>query len=351
MECGAFGKFLKENDCSHDSIPAEMEKHLGECETCQSHYRFIMLLGSQKGVLEKAPEEILPYVEKEIRARSEQLTQRHPFPRFSFLLRPSFAGFAVSFLLLVSVVSYTFLAGKNIGYVENLSKRFKIAQFENIKSGDMLYAGDNTTVTVRLKSKNQLQIHQNTIVRAKSARQIALSRGEISLLSGDKELRIETPDGVLLARNTNIKITTVARLENGLIKTETTCVVLHGKLIIKYPSKEIIVNQGQKVVLAENGRITDRKQLTVAESESEKSTAVKQKIFAAVESLCDCIHAFNYTPGKKADHLQLFGKEVNENKFKVRVFWQEKGLNKLASGPLNGNRKICSTKIRRINAS
>jgi antitoxin component YwqK of YwqJK toxin-antitoxin module len=348
MECGIFKKHLKENDCRNDIVPAEIKKHLSECKNCQKYYQFALILNSQKGSLEKAPEEILPNIENKILDSVKQLTNEESFSRFKFLLKPAFAGF---FVLLLTVLSYVYLADKNIGYVDNLSERFKIAQFENIKSGDVLYAGDNTTVTVRLKSKNQLQIHQNTIVRAKSARQIALSRGEISLLSGDKELQIETPDGVLLARNTNTKITTVARLENGLIKTETTCVVLNGKLIIKYPSKEIILNQGQKTVLAENGRITYQKQLTVAESESEKSTAVKQKIFAAVESLCDCIHAFNYTPGKKADHLQLFGKEVNENKFKVRVFWQEKGLNKLASGPLNGNRKICSTKTRRINAS
>jgi antitoxin component YwqK of YwqJK toxin-antitoxin module len=347
MECGTFGKFLKEKDCNNDAVPTEIKKHLGECETCQSHYRFTMLLGSQKGVLEKAPEEILPFVEKEILARSEQLTHRHLFPRFSFPLRPTFAGFAVSFLLLVAVLSYAYLANKNIGYVENLSERFKIAQFENIKSGDVLYTGDNTTATIRLKSKSKLQIHQNTIVRVNGSRQIALSRGEISLLSEDKELRIETPGGLLLARNANTKINTIARLENGVLKTETTCIVFNGKLIIKYPYKEIILNQGQKAVLVENGSITSQKQLTTAESESEKSTAVKQKIVSAVQSLCDCIHAFNYAPGKKGNHLQLFGKEVNENKFKVHVFWKEKELNEQVFGPSGEKSKTCFISIRR----
>jgi hypothetical protein len=347
MECKIFKKYLKEKECANDVVPAEIQKHLSECESCEKYYQFAMVLNSQKGVLVKAPEEILPFVEKQIFDSIRPLKTKESFNRFRYLLKPAFAGF---FVLLVFVLSYTYIANKNIGYVENLSERFKIAQFENIKSDDMLYAGDNTTVTVSLKSKNQLQIHRNTIVKVNGVRHIALSRGEISLLSGDKELQIETPDGLLLARNTNARIHTIARLENGLLKTETTCFVFKGKLILKYPLKEIVLNQGQKVVLAENGRITYQEQLTPAESELEMDHSIKQKVFAAVESLCDCIHAFDYTPGKKANHLQLFGKEVNENKFKVRVFWKEKGLHELVSGPLNGNNKRCSTKIRRIHA-
>jgi antitoxin component YwqK of YwqJK toxin-antitoxin module len=333
MECKMLEKYLKKNECVAAAVPGEIQKHLVECKECQTYYQFVLALDLQKGSLEKAPEDILPNIEKKI-FDSIKLKNEKPFtvfkPLFKPLLKPAFAGF---FVLLVAISSYTYLANKNIGYVENLSERFKIAQFENIYSGDELYTGDNTIAAISLKSKNKLQIHQNTIVRVKGSRQIVLSRGEISLLSGNKELQIETPDGVLLARNTNTKINTVAKLENGVLKTETTCIVLNGKLIIKYPLKEIIVNQGQKAVLAENGTITYQKQLTAAESESEKSTAVKQKVFAAVQSLCDCIYAFNYAPGKKANHLQLFGKEVNENKFKVRVFWKEKGLNELVCGP------------------
>ncbi len=349
MECRKIENYLKENDCSTDIVPAEIKKHLSECKNCQKYYQFALILNSQKCLLEKAPEDILPNIENKILDSIRQLKNEVSPNRFKikYLLKPSFAGFCV---LLVAVLSYAYLAGKNIGHVENLSERFKIAQFENIKSGDVLYAGDNTTVTINLKSKNKLQMHHNTTVKVKGSRQIALSRGEISLLSGDKELRIETPDGLLLARNTTTKIHTIARLENGLLKTETTCIVLKGKLIIKYPLKEIVLNQGQKAVLAENGGITYQKQLTAAESESEKDNSVQQKLFAAVESLCDCINVINYTPGKKTDHLQLFGKEVNENKFKVRVFWREKRLNELVAGPLNGNNKICSVKIRRIHA-
>jgi hypothetical protein len=351
MKCDIMEKYLKENACSNDFVPAEIKKHLSGCKNCQTYYQFALLLNSQKSLLEKAPEDILPNVEMKILDSLKQSKSNKPFsilkPRFIHPLKPALAGFCV---LLVAVLSYTCLANKNIGYVENLSERFKIAQFENIKSGDELYTGDSTTAAISLESKNELQIHHNTMVRVKGSRHITLSRGEISLLSGDKELQIETPDGVLLARNTDTKITTTARQEDGVLRTETTCIVFNGKVTIKYQSKEIVLNQGQKVVLAENGGIAYQKDLTAAETESEKGTAVKQKIYAAVQSLCDCIYASEYTPGKKADHLQLFGKEANENKFKVRVFWQEKGLNEQGFGPLNGNNQICSAKTGRIHA-
>jgi hypothetical protein len=347
MECKIFEKFLKVNDCCNDIVPAEIKNHLSACKNCQELYQFTMLLNSQKSRLEKAPKEILPAIENRI------LDSVRPFKSavspywFRYLLKPAYAGFSV---LLVTVLSYTYMANKNIGYVENLSERFKIAQFENIKSGDLLYAGDNTTADIRLKSNNQLQIHQNTTVRVKGPRQITLSRGEISLVSGDNEFQIETPDGVLLAKNSNTKITTVTRMENGVLKTETTCIVFKGQLEIKHPLKEIVLIQGQKAVLAGNDGITYPQPMTLAESKSEKSAVVKQKLFAAVESLCDCIHALDYIPGKKADHLQLFGKEANEKKFKVRVFWQQKGLNELGFAPF-GNSKIYSTRTGRIDAS
>jgi hypothetical protein len=347
MECRIFEKYLKENECNDAATPVEVQKHLVECQDCQQYNRFFLALSMRKGTLEKAPEDILPTIEKKIFESYKPLKHKEPFAIFQPLFKPAFAGF---FMVLVGVLTYTFLANRNIGYVENLSQRFKLAQFENIKSGDMLYAGDNTNADIRLNGKNKFQIHQNTIVRVKGPRRIALSRGEISIVSGDKELRVETPDGLLLARNTNTKISTVAKLENGLLKTETTCIVLDGKLIIKYPLKEITLNQGEKVLLTENGGLAYQKQLTAVESESEKSSTVNQKLFAAVASLCDCIQTNDYTPGKKGDHLQFFGKEKDENKFKVHVFWREKGLNEQGAGPSNGNNKICSLKIRRINA-
>jgi hypothetical protein len=346
MECNKIEKYLKEKDCIDNTVPEELQQHLAQCKDCHNYYQFVLALNLQKGSIEKAPEDILPNIEKKI-LNSINSKNRKPFTLFKPLLKPSFA---VSFILLVAILSYLYLANKNIGYVENLSERFKIAQFENIKSGDVLYAGDNTIATVRLKNDNKLQIHQNTIVRVKGSRRLSLSRGEISLLSGDKELQIETPDGLLLARNTKTKIATTVRLEKGVLKTETTCCVFNGKLIIKYPSKEVILNQGQKIVLAENGRITYQQQMTTTESESEKNNIVKQKLLAAVESLCDCIHADNYVPGKKSNHLQLFGKEVNENKFKVRVFWPEKGLHGLVFGPINEKNTKYSIKIRRVHA-
>jgi hypothetical protein len=207
MKCDILEKYLKENACNNDVIPAEIKKHLSGCKNCQKYYQFALLLNSQRSLLEKAPEDILPNVEKKILDSLNQSKKKEPFsilkPLFIPLLKPAFAGIIV---LLVAILSYTYMANKSIGYVENLSERFKIAQFENIKSGDELYTGDGTTAAISLESKNELQIHHNTIVRVKGSRQIALSRGEISLLSGDKELQIETPDGLLLSRNTNSKI-------------------------------------------------------------------------------------------------------------------------------------------------
>jgi hypothetical protein len=348
MECEIFKKHL-ENECGNDAIPARIKKHLNECKSCQEYYQFALLLSSQKGACIKAPEDILPSIEKRISESVRQSKNEEPFNIFKFLFKPAFAAsFAV---LVLALLSYAFLADKNIGYVENLSKRFKIAQFENIKSGDMLYAGDNTTAVIDLKSKNKFQIHNNTVVRIKSSWQIVLSRGELSLAAGDKELEIETPEGLMLARNTDIKIHTTASLEKGLLKTETTCVVFKGKLTIKSSSREIVLAQGQKVVLAENGEITFQKQLTAIETESEKETAVNQKVFSAVQALCDCIYAYEYAPDKKSNHLQLFGNQANENKFKVRVFWQEKGLIQPGSGPWNGNKIVYYAKQRRIDAS
>jgi len=132
----------------------------------------------RKGSLEKAPEDILPNIEKRILDSVKPLKIKGPFTLFQPLFKPAFAGF---FMLLVAVGFYTFLANQNIGYVENLSQRFKLAQFENIKSGDMLYAGDNTNADIRLNSKNKFQIHQIRLSGSKGPRRIALSRGKYRL--------------------------------------------------------------------------------------------------------------------------------------------------------------------------
>jgi hypothetical protein len=347
MDCTILAKYLEKNECITAVIPEEIQKHLVECNDCQNYSRFIAALNLQRGSLEKAPEDILPNIEKKIFESMQHSKKGERFHIFNSLLKPSLAGF---FVVLVIAASFQYLNHKNIGYVENLSERFKLAQFENIKSGDMLYAGNNTTAAVSLKGKNKLQIHQNTIVKVKSSRQLSLSRGEISLLSGDNELQVETPVVVLLARNTNATIRTVTGRVKDSLQTETTCLVFSGKVTIKHSSKEIIIGHGQKVVLTEKGGISDHQQLTAAEAASAKSTLVQQKILTAVESLCDCIFASDIAPGKKADHLELLGKEVDENKFKVRVFWKEKELKDLVTVPLRRNTETCSIKIRRIRA-
>jgi hypothetical protein len=344
MECKRLEDYLRKNECTGISLGTELRNHIEECRDCKSYFLLVGLLNSQKGAVEKAPQSILLNVQHRIRSLQRPSEKPAWLNTFKLVLKPALA-FSI---LLAAVFLYTNFKNNYIGVVDNLVDRFNISKFKYIKTGDVLYTGDSTTATIRLNGNNILQIHQNTVVVVKGPRHISLSHGEISLLSGDRELQIETPDGLLLARNADTRIrTTTTKPENGLSKTETTCIVLNGKLVIKYPLKEIILSQGQEAVVAENGGITCQKQLTPAESASEKSPAINQKLFAAVQSLCDCIYAFNYTPDKKANHLELFGKEVNENNFKVRVFWQEKKLNKPVLGPSGEINKICFMEKRR----
>jgi hypothetical protein len=282
--------------------------------------------------MEHAPDDLLPSIEQRI---AELNLYNRPVRRpFTFpsllpnLLKPSIAVFA---LILISVVSYTYMTKRAIGYVENLSERFKVSQFEKIRSGDILSSGDNTTVTIRLSGNTKLEILRNTIVQVKSARRILLARGEISLVSGNRELHIETPEGVLLARNVSTKIAVTEKDADNPLKTETTFIVFDGTMKIKSPPNEII-HQSEKVVLTADCRIVFRKDLTVAEAESEKVSPAKQKIFAAIEALCDCIYSFDFVPENRGDHLRLFGKEINEKKFKVRVFWPEKKPDEVVFG-------------------
>jgi hypothetical protein len=240
-------------------------------------------------------------------------------------------------MLLVAVFSYTYLAGRNIGHVENLSERFKIAQFENINAGDVLYTAENTTATIRLKNENMVQIHGNTIITVKSAGRIRVSRGAITIRAGDKVLHILTANGSARASNVKATIQASARLENGVVKPETSVLVSKGAILLKNASKEIVLNQGQKGILSESDSIGTYNLANGMETGPKNSGGAGRKLFAAMEYSCDCLHSTYYKPGKKTDHIRLFGKEIKESRFKVRVFWYEKALNKLVSGPLPAN--------------
>jgi hypothetical protein len=348
MGCTRIENFLAENDCRGNDLPIEVQSHIGVCRECQEFYRFAIALNLQTGSFEKAPGDLLPAIEQQLSATLQQRKTRElSFNIFAVFAKPAFAVFS---LLLIVGFAYHFISDRNIGYVDNLSDRFKIAQFEYIKVGDVIYSGDNTIATIRLKEKVVLNMHHNSIIRIAGSKSIVLSRGEISILAGDKELQIATPDGIVMARNVNAKITTIAHVENDSVKTETRCVVFNGILRVASTSKETILTPGQKAVLAENGGITLQKQLTAAESEAEKSSPETRKLFAAMESRCDCIYTADPTPGKKTDHQQFLGNEANEKKFRVRIYWQEKGLHESLVSPRTAISHRCSTKVKRDDA-
>lgn len=344
MRCTIIENYLEKHD-SHDTVlPEDLLKHLAECKDCRNYYQLVSSLKLQKGSFEKAPEEILRTVELQL-SRSAQYTPKESFSFIPFL-KPSFACICI---LMICIVAISYLTNKNVGYVENLSKRFKLAQFENIKAGDMLYAGNNTTASIRLKSKCNVQIHNNTTVKVNSSQYLTLSRGDISIQAGDKNLQLMTPCGLLTATNTTARIHAISKLENGVTSTEITCLVFKGELSFKASQNRTTLHQGSKSVFNDNGSITEQQTLTDAEIDLEKNVEKTAPLFAAVESLCECINFFDYIPGKKMDHLPLLGKDVNESKYKVRVFWKAEKLNGLGSvPPVNNSDNICMIKTRRI---
>jgi hypothetical protein len=343
MGCFIIENYLKEHDCYEAVLPEEMQKHLAGCTDCQNYFQFVSALKLQNGSMDKAPDEILLNVERAI-LNSATFKRKEPFI-FTSLLKPSFAGICI---IAVCIVSYAFFGNKKVGYVENLSDRFKLAQFENIKSGDMLYAGDNTTAAIRLKSNSNVQLHNNTTIKVNSSQDLSLSRGDISIQVGDKTIQVKTPDGLLLAKNTIARIHTISQPENGVVKTATTCMVFKGQLSIRSSRNETTLRQGLKTVINCNGKVIDQQKLSASELALEKEINDTPPIFAAVESLCACINFFNYVPGKKTDHLQLLGKDVNENKYKVRVFWKAVGLNGLTYKPATKIDNVCLIKTRRV---
>lgn len=344
MRCTIIENYLEGHGIRDTVLPEDLFKHLAECKDCRNYYQLVSSLKLQEGSLEKAPEEILRTVEMKL----SKSTQYKPKESFSFIpfLKPSFACLCI---LMICIVTISYLTNNNVGYVENLSQRFKLAQFENIKAGDMLYAGKNTTASICLKSKSDVQIHNNTTVKVNSSQYLTLSRGDISIQAGDKILQLMTPCGLVTATNTVARIHAISKLENGVAKTEIACLVFKGELSFKASQNKTTVHQGSKSVFDDNGSITEQQNLTDAEVDLEKNVEKSAPLFAAVESLCECINFFDYIPGKKMDHLQLLGKDVNESKYKVRVFWKAERLNGLGSiPPVNNSENICMIKTRRI---
>ncbi|MBN1980513.1 MAG: FecR domain-containing protein [Chitinivibrionales bacterium] len=332
MECRIFRDYLEERGCHDAVIPQDIVNHVNECTSCRTQFRLARALVSLKGRLEEAPKEILPNVETRIAAHCQRRNHHRSRLRFKWMLKPSFA---VAALLLVLVTLYAYRARTSIGQVENLSQRFNIAQFHDIKPGDVLYASDNTTVTIRLKAQCTVRIHRKSLIKVNNSRQITLLAGELSLVSGDEELRIETPDGMVRARNTTARIRTTTAQEQGASPTETVCVVFDGTTTIACRSGQIRLDKGQKAAFTEKNGIHYRKPLTADESGSEMNNIVEHTIVAAIGSLCDCVFGMQRSPDAVDGHRQMSGSKANENRFKVRVFWQEKRLKGLVFRKLN----------------
>jgi hypothetical protein len=287
-------------------------------------------------MMEKAPEGLVGAIDSEIFEKTGRSGKRITVPFFTFLFKPAFAGVLAAVIVAVSVVA---TSPRSIGFVENLSDRFKLPEFENVKPGDMLYTGNNTVASIRLQGQNTMKLHQNTVVKFRDSQALMLSRGEISLVSRGKELMVETPNISVKTHRADTRIVADTKIVNGQLKSETICFVFSGTLTVKTSSKEMTIGKGQKIVVAQDGITASEERLTASESESGNDASVKDKVFAAIGSLCDCVYAKDYNPDKWGKHKELFGGEVNENSYKVRVFWQEKGLNK-PFAPLLGENGI-----------
>ena len=187
----------------------------------------------------------------------------------------------------------------------------------------MLYVGKNIHVDFQLKNSAKLQLDSNTVLQFRSKDKIELSRGQLFLSAGNKEMEIETPNGVITVKNTKTKIHTTIKEENGVSITKTSCVVFDGTAKISNSKGKVIAIPGQEFVLAENGKVEFMNTLTgsaLTEQASRIDSPPKIKVFTAMEQLCDCVYDKKYD----LDHNQMHGKEIKENRFNVRIFWQNK---------------------------
>jgi len=54
-----------ENERGTNVVPGGLHKHLVECSDCRNYQRFVAALNLQNRSLEKAPEDLLPAIEKQ----------------------------------------------------------------------------------------------------------------------------------------------------------------------------------------------------------------------------------------------------------------------------------------------
>ena len=319
MGCNKFEHFLEENEGADIEKNKELKKHLEGCKDCKQYFLFNRILNSQKKVFERAPENLLFNVRQEI--RNLQNCKRRPsvLNIFRPKIKPAIA-FAV---LLIAVGLYTSLKNSPIGVIDNLADKFNISKFKNIKTGDILYVAKHINVDLKLNNNAKLQLDSNTLLQFKAKDKISLSRGEIYLDVGSNEVEIKTPNALITVKNTKTKIHTTIKQQEGVYRANTSCVVLEGIAAIGNSDEKMLVTPGQEIVLAGNGKVQLKNTVpdsTLRKLASRINSASKNRIFTAMEQLCDCLYDKKYDV--RGD--QLHGNDIKENKFPVRIFWQTK---------------------------
>jgi hypothetical protein len=315
MACNRLELFLSEHECAEIERDGELHEHMGACRECREYLLLTKLLASQTGHFDKAPETVLYKVRQAIHEQQNRRGYSSILDLFRPLVKPAIA---FSALLLIAVVFSLHLKNSPVGIIENLADQFNISEFRNIQTGDVLYVGKRINVDCTLDGNVKIGLDSNTVLQVLGKKDIALFRGQVRIATGKNTINLETPNGVLVLNNAKIKVQTALTKDNGSFKARTSCSVYDGRARI---GDKALVTAGQEIVLAENGAVEVQKSLPPALRDDQEfwiGSPAKNKVFTAKEQLCDCLFDMRYNP----DENSLHEKEMKENKFPVRIFWQ-----------------------------
>ena len=317
MDCNRLEHYLNENEGVEIEKDSDLQKHIGECRDCKNYFLFDKIMHSQKEVFEKAPEYFLFNVRRKINDLRNHKQRRSILGIFRPLIKPAIAFASLALLIAL----FATIKNSPVGVVDNLVDRFNISELKNIKINDVLYVSKQIHVDLTLNGNVKVQVDSNTVLQLRAKDRIALFRGQFFLSVGSNKMTIETPNGLITLKHAKIKIQTTLHEEKGVHNAETSCCVIDGSAEIDNSKEKIAVMLGQEIVLTENGAIERKSSLPDAAKKEQASgiaTASKSKVFTAKEQICDCLYDMRYN----SDNNQLHGKEMKENKFPVRVFWQ-----------------------------
>jgi hypothetical protein len=319
MECNRLERFFSENEEGTVLKDGDLRKHVDTCRACKEYLLFTKVLHSQKEVFEHAPETLLLKVRQRINERVDRNERLSIFDIFKLIAKP--AALACC-LLLIATALFIHFRNSPIGRVNNLADRFNISEFREVKTGDILYVAKQIQVDLTMNGNTKVELDSNTVLQLRSRNKIALFRGQVHLAAGKNALKVETPNGIITLKDATIKVHTALKKENGDFKARTSCYVINGNVQIG-TKRKTLVTPGQEITLAENGKVELKNSLPVTEQNDRMfriDAPLKNKVFTAKEQLCDCLYDIRYNA---ADN-PLHGKEMKENKFPVRIFWQNK---------------------------